>query len=161
MRRVSLYTMLVLGLVAAGCGGSSHRRAEHRGAGGRRGEQGEEREREQAAKQIPRRDRIAFIAIATASGAVRARAALIVVGRRERPESRSAIARARGQLIATAPRDRQLVGLKRQTLEVVMRADRLAGTRSARSLLAATTTIDAGLRQYAQRHPAIGRVIPD
>src|SRR5256885_14759795 len=136
MPRAPLYTLLVLGLAAAGCGASSHRRAEHRGAGGRRGEQGEEREREQAAKQIPRRDRIAFIAIATASGAVRARAALIVVGRRERPESRSAIARARGQLIATAPRDRQLVGLKRQTLFFLMIRRPPTSTRSARSLLA-------------------------
>ena len=163
MRVSPVHGLVIVSLVVPGCGGSSNKAGQHREgtAQNRPGAESEAGERERAATQIPRSDRVAFIAIATASGAVRARAALDAEGRRERPGARSNTARARQVLVRARPHDAELVRLRRQTLATVDAAGRLPERRTAQSLLARTDTINAGLRQYAQHHPAIGGVIPD
>lgn len=163
MRLSPVHALVLLSLLVPGCGGSSHTAGQHREPTGEpRHDAGSEAgERERAANRIPRSDRVAFVAIGAASGAVRARAALVTEGQRERPGARGDTERARQVLVAARPRDAGLVTLRRQTLAAVDAAGRLPELRTARSLLARTDAINSGLRRYAQRHPAIGGVIPD
>src|SRR5207237_596811 len=146
---------IVLVTLAASAVGCSVGGAEHRDNSGKRpqiGNSGSE-PRQGRPGEISGADRRAFLAIATASGEVRARAALIAEGHKERRGGRKAIARARAQLVTAAPRDSQLTALKRRTLRIVKNADRFRNTRTARSLLTATAAIDSGLRRYAKHNP--------
>jgi len=161
MRLSPVHALVLASLVLPGCGGSSNKAGQHREETGERRPAAESEAGERGATQIPGSDREAFIAIGTASGAVRARAALDAEGRRERPGARSSTARARQILVQAHPRNTELVRLRRQTLTAVDAASGLPERRTARSLLALTDMINVGLREYAQRHPAIGGVIPD
>jgi hypothetical protein len=162
MRLPLIHTLLLLSLVA-GCGGSPSRTDQHRpGTGEQRPRaKNESGERDGGASRLPKADQLAFIAVGTASGAVRARAALIAEGHSERRGARRSTARARQVLARAHPQDPELIRLRHQTLAAIDETARLPDPHTARALLTATDTINAGLRHYAQRHPAIGGVIPD
>src|SRR5947207_9380664 len=118
MRLSPVPALVLLSLLVAGCGGSSHTGGQHREPTGepRQGAGGEAAERERDANRIPRSDRVAFVAIGAALGAVRARAALVAEGQRQRPGARADTAQARQVLVAARPRDAGLITLRRQTL---------------------------------------------
>src|SRR2546423_7735835 len=153
MRLSPVLALVLSSLLLPGCGGSAHTAGQTRGPTGepRQGAGDEAGERERAANRIPRSDRVAFVAIGAASGAVRARAALVTEGQRERPGARADTAQARQVLVAARPRDAGLVTLRRETLAAVDAAGRLPQLHTARSLLARTDAINSGLRRYAQR----------
>src|SRR5437879_5882545 len=125
MRLSPVHALLLSSLLVPGCGGSSHTAGQHREPTGEPRHDAGSEAGERAANRIPRSDRVAFVAIGAASGAVRARAALVTEGQRERPGARDDTERARQVLVAARPRDAELVTLRRQTLAAVDAAGRL------------------------------------
>ena len=143
-------------LVACGDGGSATRN-------GARGQQGASQRR---SAEIPKADRTAFYEIATVSGSLRLSAAPVALGRTDRPTGRAELVAARKRLAGLRPRDQQLASLRvklRTALAFALRpVHGLPAVRqSARRALEATDVINAGLRRYAERHPATAALIPD
>jgi hypothetical protein len=148
-------------LALAGCGGGSHKE-NGEGGGGEEVDQA----REEALNQIPEADRTAFLQLASAIGTVRARAAPVVVGTASHLTSPAALLAARSQVSRLQPVDQELARLRGQLIPVVTRFARApisgaASRRAARAAIDRADRIEAGLRSYAQRTPAIGGAIPD
>jgi hypothetical protein len=164
--------VLSLGVVAAGCGGggSDEKKGEHADAeqpngedeGGEEGEHGQA----QALSKIPPADRAAFFGLATAIGALRVRAAPVAVGSSSHLSSAAPLRTASRQVAAFHPEDHQLQGIRAQLVPLLRRFARAptsgpAARRAARAALADADRIEAGLRSYTKRIPAIGGAIPD
>ena len=164
MRLVVALMSLALALGApalAGCGGESQKEGgEH--------EAGEEAEQGQAdaLNKIPEADRTAFFQLATAIGALRARAAPVAVGTSAELSSAAPLRQARRQVARLHPVDPQLLRLREELMPVLARFERApvsgeAAGRAAKAAIADADRIEAGLRAYSQRTPAIGGAIPD
>jgi len=121
---------------------------------------GPARHRETSA--VPPADRSAYFEIATASGALRGSAAPVALGRAGRIHA-GAIEAARRRVAAAAPSDPQLAALKARLIAASSAAldQRADARRTAIGAVAATDSINAGLRRYAERHPAVAGLIPD
>lgn len=162
-----LLICLAPALVATtGCGGSSHKEsgeeAKTEQGGGDEAEQGQA----DALGKIPEADRTAFFALATAIGALRARAAPVAVGSSTDLGSAASLRTARAQVAGLRPVDPQLVKVRVQLLPVLARfaeatLSGAAAKRAAKAAIADADRIEAVLRAYSQRTPAIGGAIPD
>ena len=156
-------------LTQAGCGGESSKESGEN-AQGESGEGGSGEEAEggqaEALGKIPQADRSAFFALATAIGALRARAAPVAVGSSTGLGSAASLRTARAQIAGLRPVDPQLVRVRMQLLPVLVSfADAprsgAAAKRAAKAAIADADRIEAVLRVYSQRTPAIGGAIPD
>jgi hypothetical protein len=148
-------------LALAGCGGGSDKESTEHG-GGEEADQGQA----DALNKIPVADRTAFFEIASALGTVRARAAPVAVGTSAQLTSAAPLVAARARVAALRPADQQLVRLRDQTVPLLTSfahspASGPAARRAARLAIAGGDRIEAGLRAYTQRVPAIGGAIPD
>ncbi|HVS29525.1 MAG TPA: hypothetical protein VHE14_08225 [Solirubrobacteraceae bacterium] len=154
---------LLAALVLGGCGG--HRAV--RPAGARPQQRADEAEsaRARALARIPSADRSAYFEIAEASGRVRAAAAAVLYARysRQPHAGRAALASVQRKLSSASPHDPALAALRRQTLAAIaqLRPGRPLTRTSARRTLAVTASVNAGLRAYGRRHPAIAALVPD
>jgi len=156
-----LSVVLVLaGLALAGCGGGSDKENGERQGGE------VDQAQEEALSKIPTADRTAFLQLATAIGALRARAAPVAVGTASRLTRPNGLLAARSQVTRLRPTDQQLARLRDRLVPVLTRFAKapISGATSRRAAKAAihhADRIEAGLRSYAQRTPAIGGAIPD
>jgi hypothetical protein len=146
-------------LAVAGCGGSDEKNGEK---GGDEPEQAQE----EALGKIPAADREAFIELATAIGALRARAAPVVVGASPRLGPAGTVLAARSQVAALQPSDPKLVRIRARLLPLLARFARAprsgpAARTAAKRAIAAADRIEPGLRAYSRGQPAIGGLIPD
>jgi hypothetical protein len=157
-----LSVVLVLaGLALAGCGGGSDKEN-----GERRGGEEVDQAREEALNKIPTADRTAFLQLATAIGALRARAAPVAVGTASRLTRPNGILAASSQVTRLKPTDQELARLRDRLVPVLTRFAKApisgaASRRAAKAALHHADRIEAGLRSYVQRTPAIGGAIPD
>ncbi len=154
--------LVVVGSLLAGCGSGSDHKA---GGDGAAGEEAQQRQAEALAK-IPEADRTAFFQLATAIGTVRARAAPVVVGSSDHLSGAAPLVAARTQVAGLHPADPDLVRLRDRLVPVLKSFSRAsasgpAARRAARQAFSSADRIEAGLRIYARRTPAIGGAIPD
>jgi hypothetical protein len=118
------------------------------------------------APSVASSDTLAYLAIARASGALRASAALAAVGKAPSLENRSMLATAGQALSAVHPRDRNLTALEqttRQAIDAALSAhqDRSSQHAAAVAAMSATDSINRRLRRYAKRHPELQALVPD
>ena len=167
--------LFLLGVGAAGCGGGSdENKGEHAESeqpngdeegGEEGGEEGENAQAEALAK-IPPADRTAFFRLATAIGTLRARAAPVAIGSSTQLSSAAGLRTARAQVTRLHPKDAQLRGLRDRLVPVLAAFARApssgpAARRASQAAIARANRIEAGLRSYTHRTPAIGGAIPD
>lgn len=148
-------------IFVSGCGSGKGRDKGER-AGEQRGEgaaQGEEAEKEQALKQIPREDSVAFYQLATTTGLLTERAAALVRGRR--PPRAPELAAATSRVRALAPRDPALQRLRVRLLDMLGRPPPAGDRRAARVTLAAASKLELELARYTHAHQQFGALVPD
>jgi hypothetical protein len=121
--------------------------------------------KQRTSPQLPAADRRAYVEIATDSGTLRVSVVRAALGRSAAVDT-AAIAAARRRLALARPRDALLARLKAQLVaacsEVIAHAGPHTGVQpAAKKALTATDKVNAGLRQYAARHPAVAGLIPD
>lgn len=161
---VALPLLLTAITLVGGCGGgSSDQGGAHGGAGS--AEEGGQAQ-SAALDKIPQSDREAFLQLATAIGTLRARAAPVAVGSVARLGPAATIVAARAQVSALRPADASMVQVRQELIPVLKHFSQApvagASARSAaRSAIAAADRIEARLRSYSRRQPAIGGLIPD
>jgi hypothetical protein len=156
-----LIALAVVGPALAGCGGGSHKESGE-GQGGGEVDQAQA----EALNNIPEADRTAFLQLATAIGTLRARAAPVAVGTASHLTSPAGLLAARSLVSRLTPTDRELARLRDRLVPVLTRFAKApisgsASRRAARAAIDHADRIEAGLRSYAQRTPAIGGAIPD
>jgi hypothetical protein len=149
-------------MATAGCGGDDHRESSSRPATTPRPAESEA-EAEGQRRSSP--EHVAYYQLATASGLVRAVAVAASAGQPVRARERALLRDVRRRLRALtrrgqlgALRARLLRGLE-HLLSVTPR--RNPSRRLARSALATTTAVNAGLRRYGRRHPDVGALVPE
>jgi hypothetical protein len=156
-----LIALASAGPAVAGCGSGSHKENAQPAGDGEA-----EQSQADALAKIPKADRTAFFQLATAIGALRARAAPVAVGTSSHLTSSAPLVAARGQLARLRPADPDLARLRDRLVPLLTRFARAptsgaASRRSARAAISRADRIEAGLRAYTQRTPAIGGAIPD
>jgi hypothetical protein len=145
-----LIGVLMIPTVSGCLGGGKHEeRADKAESAG-----GEEREREEATRHIPARDRVAFYQLATITGIVRSDALA------RSPRTRASLRRALPRLERLSPRD-PLLRKARNELAGAARALRSDRRRSRRAALRAADRVSAGLRSYTRKEPGAGALVPD
>ena len=132
----------------------------------RPGAAGAEEEGEEALREIPAEDRLAFVQIAVAAGNLRSATAIVMVQRRVRPQDTIALLRVPANVRKLRPRDLLLRQLRLRTIEELSRAIRArrnptTARDSVRSTLAGVDEIVDGLRAYAFVHPEVGALVPE
>jgi hypothetical protein len=167
-RLLVLVALASFALALVSCGGSSDKESggESHGEGGERTGEEAEQGQSEALNKIPEGDRTAFFQLATAIGTLRARAAPVAVGTSPQLENAAPLRAARAQVAKLRPADPQLVQLRAQLLPLLARFTKApesgaGATRAAKAAIADADRIEAGLRAYTQRTPAIGGAIPD
>lgn len=116
-------------------------------------------------RELPAADRSAYVEIASDSGVLRVATVRAALGLGDRIDRRS-IGQARARLLELQPADGQLRRLRASLVAACAAATRPVRGRAAvravaRGALAASDTVNAGLRRYAARHPAVAGLIPD
>ncbi len=154
--------LLVLAVLSGCDGGADNpdRQPQPRGA------TAAEEEGEEALREIPPEDRLAFLQIGVAAGSLRSSAALVKVQGAIRPRDTVTLRRLHRNVRKLRPRDLLLEQLRTLTLKELNRAirarkDLVSARRSVRSTLAGVEEIVDGLRAYAFIHPEIGGLIPE
>ncbi len=127
---------------------------------------GGEEEREEALREIPPQDRLAFVQIAVAAGNLRSATALVMVQQRVRRRDTTTLRQLRENVRNLRPRDLLLNELRARTLEALSRAIRArknltTARKSVRSTLAGVDEIVDGLRAYAFVHPEVQGLVPE
>jgi hypothetical protein len=140
---------------AAGCGGDR-----------RQGSRAHAAARARARGAVPQADKDAYLAIARASGALRASVAAAAIGKATSLAHRQSVAYAAAVVRRLHPRDRELRALRvavSAALEAALVAPRdpHGQRRAALAAIAATDKVNRGLRRYANRHPYVIGLIPD
>jgi hypothetical protein len=158
-------------VLMAGCGGSDHatsqtnrERAESERHGGEAENEAEEKDR--ALSSIARTDRIAFVQIGVAAGALRTAASLAEVKHVVRRRDTVVFQKLRPRVRSLQPRNRLLVQLRDQLMVDLDRAIEAGRSvqlarRSAKGTLARVDRILRGLNRYAVSHPGTQALVPD
>jgi hypothetical protein len=149
----------------AGCGGSERKsKQEPAGEQGGGGEPKGESEREAAEKRkalekVPPEDSTAFYQLATTTGLLSGRAALISRGMVPRggAELKAATRRVR----SLRPRDGDLQHIRDELLRTLGRTPAAGDARGARTTLAATSSLTLNLQAFTRKHPQYGALAPD
>jgi hypothetical protein len=148
-------------MAAAGCGGDDHRESSSRPATTPRPSESEA-EAEGQRRSSP--EHVAYYQLATASGLVRAVAVAASAGQPIRARERALLRDVRRRVRALTRRG-QLGALRARLLadleHLLSGTGRNPSRRLARSALATTTAVNAGLRRYGRRHPDVGALVPD
>jgi hypothetical protein len=152
---VALVSIVLSASPVAGCGG-----------GGPQQSRRQEPTRTDARGKVPQVDQDAYLAIARASGALRASAAAAAVNKAPSLTDRHSLRYAASLVRGLHPRDHDLAALQvaiGAALKAALAApgDARAQRRAAVAAIAATDTINRGLRRYANRHPYVLGLIPD
>jgi hypothetical protein len=147
---------------SVGCGGPVSSVRKSRSTAVARASQGEQPRSPGTGK----RDDLAFVEIARASGTLRTNVAAAALGRARRIANLPAIAAAAQTLREVRPRDRGLTALRgrmRAALEAALAAhpDPRSQHAAAIAALKATDAVNGQLRRYASRHPEVQALIPD
>jgi hypothetical protein len=115
---------------------------------------------------VPEADKEAYLAIARASGALRASVAAADIGKASKLADRQSLAYAAALVGRLHPRDDELRTLQQATSAALHAAlaaprDPRAQRRAAVTAIAATNVLNRGLRRYASHHPYVLGLIPD
>ena len=156
--RTVLILATLLAFTLGACGGGSQDPGTQPS-----GEAAQEHAAEEAARQIPQRDRDAYYQIATASGYLRSAAASAAAG--DKPPANAtpaALARARHRVAGVRPEDRGLRRLRARMLVLLSDPDAgPLGRAAGRRVLHELRAFNARLSHYLRREPAAQALLPD